>query len=54
MAQVIGVRFKDSGKIYYFDPRGLTIKEGDVVIVETVRGVECGQAAMGPKEVADD
>ena len=54
MAQVIGVRFKDSGKIYYFDPNGLSISEGDMVIVETVRGVECGQAAMGPKEVADE
>lgn len=54
MAQVIGVRFKDTGKIYYFDPRGLSIEEGQYVVVETVRGVECGQAAMGPKEISDE
>ena len=54
MAEVIGVRFKEVGKIYYFDPKGLKLKKGQKVIVETVRGVECGECAMENKEVADD
>jgi cell fate regulator YaaT (PSP1 superfamily) len=54
MAEVIGVRFKEVGKIYYFDPKGLKLKKGQKVIVETVRGVECGECAMENKEVADN
>ena len=42
MAEVIGVRFKDVGKIYYFDPKGEQMRKGDHVIVETARGTECG------------
>ena len=38
MTTVIGVRFKTSGRIYYFDPTGFTIEENDGVIVETARG----------------
>ncbi|WP_026486392.1 PSP1 domain-containing protein [Caldanaerobius polysaccharolyticus] len=54
MAKVIGVRFKKAGKTYYFDPDGLSIKKGDCVIVETIRGVEFGEVVMGEMEVADD
>ncbi len=54
MAEVIGVRFKEVGKIYYFDPDGNTLKKGDRVIVETVRGVECGEVTMENREVSDD
>ena len=54
MAQVIGVRFKDVGKIYYFDPLDLEIVKGSRVIVETARGVECGEVAMERKEVSDE
>ena len=46
MAEVIGVRFKNMGKVYYFDPEEYEIKIGDNVIVETARGVECGEVAM--------
>ena len=53
MAQVIGVRFKDVGKIYYFDPLDLEIIKGSRVIVETARGVECGEVATERKEVSD-
>ena len=53
MAEVIGVRFKNVGKIYYFDPRGLQLQKGDSVIVETARGIECGQVAMANREVSD-
>lgn len=51
---VVGVRFKQAGKIYYFDPEALEIKTGDAVIVETARGVEYGQVMVGPKEVGED
>ena len=44
MKTVISVRFKASGKAYYFDPTGFDVKEGDYVVVETARGVECGEA----------
>ncbi len=54
MISVIGVRFKDVGKIYYFDPDGLELRVGDNVIVETSRGVECGKVAMANKEMTDD
>lgn len=54
MAEVIGVRFKEVGKIYYFDPDGQELKKGDRVIVETVRGVECGEVALENREISDD
>ncbi|MGI5897265.1 MAG: PSP1 domain-containing protein [Oscillospiraceae bacterium] len=53
MAEIIGVRFKNVGKIYYFDPAGLKIERGSQVIVETARGVECGTVAVGNREVDD-
>ena len=54
MAEVIGVRFKEVGKVYYFDPDGKQLKKGERVIVETVRGVECGEVAMDNREVSDE
>ena len=54
MAEVIGVRFKNVGKVYYFDPAGNTLKKGDRVIVETARGVECGEIAMENRTVGDE
>ncbi len=53
MVKVIGVRFKTAGKVYYFDPAGYEISIGDNVIVETARGTEYGEAAMGNTEVED-
>ncbi len=53
MAEIIGVRFKDVGKVYYFDPSGNKFELEDKVIVETARGVECGSVAIENKEVAD-
>ncbi|QED45866.1 PSP1 domain-containing protein [Cytobacillus dafuensis] len=53
MYDVVGVRFKKAGKIYYFDPGGLAIEKGDFVIVETVRGVEYGKAVVAPKKVEE-
>ena len=53
MEEVVGVRFKEVGKVYYFDPDGRKLKKGDKVIVETTRGIECGEIAMENKEVDD-
>jgi cell fate regulator YaaT (PSP1 superfamily) len=49
--QVVGVRFKKAGKIYYFSPGEFDIKLDDYVIVETARGVEFGKVVIGVKEV---
>lgn len=54
MYDVVGVRFKKAGKIYYFDPGELTIQKDDYVIVETVRGVEYGKVVIGPKKVEEN
>lgn len=53
MKKIIGVRFRNVGKVYYFDPKDLKIKAKDHVIVETARGVEYGSVVFGPKEVED-
>lgn len=53
MKKVITVRFKQSGKTYYFDPAGMDIKTGDHVIVETARGTECAEVVQGVREVPD-
>lgn len=54
MKSVIGVRFKQAGKIYYFDPLGLEIKKDDNVIVETARGYEYGLVVGEKKTIIDD
>ena len=51
MTEIIGVRFKESGKMYYFSPSGAKLEAGDKVIVETARGVECGSVVMGCRMV---
>lgn len=53
MTKVIGVRFRNAGKIYYFAPGKFDIKSGDHVIVETARGVEYGYVVLGCREVED-
>ena len=54
MVNVIGVRFRSAGKVYFFDPAGYDIKQGDNVIVETARGIEYGKVVIGPRDVEDD
>ena len=54
MIKVTGVRFKNVGKVYYFSPNGLELKPKDKVIVETARGLECGEVTFSDREVADD
>ena len=53
MVKIIGVRFRNVGKIYYFNPKSFQMNPGDHVIVETARGVEYGTVVLGPKEVDD-
>lgn len=53
MAEVVGIRFKDVGKIYYFDPCGEQLKKNQHIIVETARGTECGVVAMSNRDVDD-
>lgn len=54
MAEIIGVKFKEVGKVYYFEPAGFTVEKGQFVIVETVRGIECGECAVGNRDVDDE
>ena len=53
MVKVIGVRFRNAGKIYYFDPAGMDINAGDHVIVETARGIEFGIVVLGCRQVEE-
>ena len=50
MINVIGVRFRTAGKIYFFSPGQFAVKQGDYVIVETARGVEYGRVVSGLQE----
>ena len=54
MVEVIGVRFRNAGKIYYLDPNGNQFKSGEHAIVETARGIECGEVVYGNKMVPDE
>jgi len=54
MVEIIGVRFKDVGKIYCFDPNGMKINKAQNVIVETARGIECGFVAMDNREIPEE
>ncbi|HPF19500.1 MAG TPA: stage 0 sporulation family protein [Anaerovoracaceae bacterium] len=53
MAKVAGIRFKEAGKIYYFNPGELELSAGDDVIVETARGIEYGSVAYGTRNVEE-
>jgi cell fate regulator YaaT (PSP1 superfamily) len=52
--EVVGVRFKKAGKIYYFDPNGISIPKDTFVIVETVRGIEYGKVVVPNKQVGEN
>ncbi|MFD1021126.1 PSP1 domain-containing protein [Thalassobacillus hwangdonensis] len=54
MIEVIGVRFKKAGKIYYFDPGQWNMTTDDYVIVETVRGIEFGKVVIANKQVDEE
>jgi len=54
MVEIIGVKFKAMGKVYYFDPQGKRIEMGEKVIVDTARGTECGEVAQGNTMVEEE
>ena len=54
MVEIVGVRFRKAGKIYYFDPKGLTLEVGQKVIVETVRGLEIGDVVIANRMVEEE
>ena len=54
MVNVVGIRFKKVGKIYYFEPQDLKINKGDYLIVETARGIELGECVIGIKEISEE
>lgn len=54
MAEVIGVKFKDGGKVYYFEPCGISAQAEEAVIVETARGLECGIVSVPNKQVSEE
>ena len=54
MIEVVGVRFKSVGKIYYFAPNGIQFKKGDFAIVETVRGTEIGEVMLENRGVEEE
>ena len=51
MANIVGVRFKRAGRVYYFDPVGIDLKINDYVVVKTARGLELGQVVITPEQV---
>lgn len=54
MKEIVGIRFKSVGKVYYFSPGKISTKVGDKAIVETVRGVECGEVVIANRNIEDD
>jgi len=54
MAEIVGVRFKKAGKVYYFDPAGFDLEVNDYVVVNTARGLELGQVIAPPEQVLDN
>ena len=53
MPNIVGIRFKNVGKIYYFSPENFQFELGDGAIVETARGIEYGKVVIAPREVED-
>ena len=51
MAEIVGIRFKRAGRVYYFDPAGIDLKVRDYVVVQTTRGLEMGQVVISPRQV---
>ncbi|HEX74517.1 MAG TPA: stage 0 sporulation family protein [Dehalococcoidia bacterium] len=51
MAEIVGIRFKQAGKVYYFDPTGIDLEVNDCIVVSTSRGLELGRVVISPKQV---
>ncbi|MBQ2781268.1 MAG: stage 0 sporulation family protein [Clostridia bacterium] len=53
MANIVGIRFKNTGKVYYFDPGDFNLEKGGLAVVETSRGEECGEVVLSNQEAPD-
>ncbi len=53
MADIVGIRFKKAGRVYYFNPAGIDLEVNDYVVVKTSRGLEMGQVIIAPEQVLD-
>lgn len=51
MDDIVGIRFKKAGKVYYFDPAGIDLEVNDPVVVTTTRGLELGYVVIAPRQV---
>ncbi len=51
--EIIGIRFADAGKVYYFSPCGVEFKRGDKAVVETARGMECGDVVLPNRDIPE-
>jgi len=51
MAEIVGIRFKRAGRVYYFDPAGIDLEVDEYVVVKTARGLELGRVVISPKQV---
>ena len=54
MVNIVGIQLQKNGKIYYFDANGFDVKPGDYVIVDTARGLDLGEVAMGPRDIDEN
>lgn len=54
MKTIVGIRFKEGGKVYYFDPNGHKFDTGSYCVVETSRGMECGEVCLSNRELPDE
>ena len=54
MKEIVGIRFRKAGKIYYFSPNDIKFEQGECAIVETVRGIECGEVVLENREMDDN
>ena len=51
MPELVGVRFKRAGRVYYFDPQGMELEVNDYVVVSTARGPELGRVVISPRQI---
>lgn len=54
MKEIVGIRFKKVGKIYYFSPEGIKMNTGDIAVVETANGTECGEVVIANRQIPDN
>lgn len=54
MKEIVGIRFKKVGKVYYFSPEGIRANIGDMAVVETANGMECGEITIANRQIADN